>query len=243
MSDKPFLKEEIIFGNYALIKSTKEDADFNRPVFAINWFNTNPKWMYNLYNLLAARSVFKIGGKVFFKGEVIKTFQGRDEDARNMLLIINYPSAFNFLELAKDRYFQLVSIFRIIAVRKFSFGFTERLSGEKALENTVSNFDKSKAYAVMHFKSGQLLSNFLPPLKFIAESSDSRIHYAGQVSSLLYSGNKNGEEMQVPCLLDGIILLEGDSNARLEAMMTEPIFQKLITQFDSSYIALVKRTL
>ena len=243
MNNKPFLKEGIIFGNYALIKSVKEDADFSRPVYAINWFNANPKWIYNLYNFLAARSVFKIGGKVFFKGEFIKTFQGKDEDSRDMLLIVNYPSGIKFLELVKNRYFQLVSIFRIMAVRKFSFGFTDRLDSEKALENTYSKFDQSKAYAIIHFKATQLLSEIFPQIKNIAESHDIKIHYAGQVSSLLYSGNRSGEETQVPCLFDGIILLEGDSYPRLEAMMVGPIYQELSAQFKSSYIALFKRTM
>lgn len=243
MNNKPSLKEGIIFGNYALIKSVKEDADFSRPVYAINWFNANPKWIYNLYNSLAARSVFKIGGKVFFKGEFIKTFQGKDEDSRNMLLIVNYPSGIKFLELVKNRYFQLVSIFRIMAVRKFSFGFTDRLDSEKALENTYSIFDQSKAYAIIHFKATQLLSEILPQIKNIAESHDIKIHYAGQVSSLLYSGNKSGEETQVPCLFDGIILLEGDSYPRLENMMIKPNYKKVIAQFKSSYIALFKRTM
>ncbi len=243
MNNKPFLKEEIIFGNYALIKSVKEDVDFSHPVYAINWFNTNPKWIYNLYNFLAARSVFKIGGKVFFKGEVVKTFQGGDEDSRDMLLIVNYPSGIKFLELVKDRYFQLVSILRIMAVRNFSFGFTDRLDSEKILENTYSNFDQSKAYAIIHFKATQLLSKILPQIKTIAEPHDIKIHYAGQVSSLLYSGNRSGEETQVPCLFDGIILLEGDNHARLENMMIKPNYKKVIAQFESTYTAFLKRTI
>ena len=243
MSDNPFLKEEIAFGHYALIKSVKENESFRDPVYAINWFNTNAKWIYNFYNLLAARSVFKIGGKVFFKGEWVKTLRGTDEDSRSMLLIVNYPSALKFLELVKDRYFQLISIFRIMAVRNFSFGFTDRLDSEKDWENTGSDFDRSKAYAIIHFKATQLLSEHLPEIKNIAESHDVKIYYVGQISSLLYSGNRSGEETQVPCLLDGLILLEGNNCSQLEAMVIAPQYQELSAQFESSYIALLKRTM
>ena len=243
METKHSLKEEIAFGNYALIKPVIKNTDFNHPVYAINWFNTNPKWIYNFYNFLAARSVFKVGGKVFFKGEMIKPFQGADEDSRDMLLIVNYPSGFKFLELIKGRYFQWISIFRIIAVRKFSFGFTSRLDSEKTLENTYSNFNKSKVYVMIHFKAHQPLSNFLPQLNLITESNNIKIHFAGQISSLLYSGDKGGKETQVPCLFDGIILLEGNSDAQLQAAMVKENYQNLIGEFESSYIAFLKRTL
>ena len=42
--------------------------EIESPLFAINWFDTRIAIVYHLYNLLAASRVFKIGGKVLFRG-------------------------------------------------------------------------------------------------------------------------------------------------------------------------------
>jgi uncharacterized protein (DUF1330 family) len=243
MENLQVIKQEVIFDNHALIKQVKKDVGLDRPIYAINWFDTRMQWMYDFYNLLAAQSVFKIGGKVFFKGKVVKKLSGSAEDSRNMLLIVNYPSAIRFMDLMKDNFFILVSVLRELAVKDFSFGFTARLDSQEPLPEKRSTFDRSKAYAMHHFRTDMPLTEFLPRLHEIAAGNGVKVHYAGQISSLLFAQNQQGKETQVPCLMDGILLYEADHDALLETMISGEQYRQEIAQLDSSYIALLKRTM
>jgi uncharacterized protein (DUF1330 family) len=243
MENPQVIKQEVIFGNHALIKQVQKDVGLDRPVYAVNWFDTRMKWMYDFYNLLAAQSVYKIGGKVFFKGQVVKKLAGSEEDSRNMLLIVNYPSGIRFMDLVKDKFFVLVSLLRELAVKDFSFGFTQRLDSQEPLPSKRSYFDKSKVYAMHHFRSDIPLSEFLPRFQEIATENAVNLHYAGQISSLLFAQNNQGKETQVPCLMDGILMFETDHTAPLETMLTGKEYQAEIEKLESSYIALLKRTL
>jgi hypothetical protein len=239
------IKEHVILGNFAVIKSTKLDVTLDQPMYAVNWFNTRFKWMYDFYNLLAAPSVFKIGGSIFFKGVVTKTLYGIETDSREVLLIVNYPSGKNFLNLVKGKLFILVSLLREAAVKQFSFGFTERID-RFALPPSRSKkrkFDRSKSYAIHHFKTEKPITAFFTIISVYAESKGIKIDYAGQTSSLLFSENREGKDKQVPCLMDGLILFEGDTEELVEEFLMSTGFQNEIAQLKSSYIALLKRTI
>jgi hypothetical protein len=239
------IKEHVILGNNAVIKSIQTDVPLEQPVYAVNWFNTRFKWMYDYYNLLAAPSVFKIGGSIFFKGVVTKTLYGNEADSREVLLIINYPSGNNFLKLVKGKFFLLVSLLREIAVKQFSFGFTKRLDSTvpSLNENRKRKFDPSKSYAIHHFKTDKPIVIFLAIISIYAQSKGIKIDYAGQTSSLLFFENRKGRDKQVPCLMDGLILFEGDKEKQVEEFLMSKGFQDKIAQLESSYIALLNRVM
>ncbi len=180
---------------------------------------------------------------MFFKGEVFKTLYGNHEDSREMLLIVNYPSGNRFLDLMKDKYFLMVSVLREMAVQEFSFGFTERLDNNMSLQNSRENLDRSKAYAIHHFKTEKSVNNFISIIQKSAESNGVEIIYAGQINSLLFSQNSAGKETQVPCLLDGLILFKSDSDRKLEEYLNSQDYGENIGLFDSSYIGLLNRTM
>jgi hypothetical protein len=235
------IKEHVVFGNHAVVKSIKEDVSLDEPVYAINWFNTRSRWMYDFYNILASRSVYKIGGKVFFKGTVAKTLRGTNENSREVLLIVNYPSGVRFLDLMKDWYFIVVSVLRELAVKQFSFGFTQRLDRDAVQQNGNIGFDRSKSFAIHHFKTDKPVPAFIPMIQMAAESKGIVVYYAGQTSSLLFAQNKAGKDTQIPCLLDGLLVFEGDKDSELENFLSSDYYQKNIAQFDSSYMALLNR--
>ena len=239
------IKGHVFGGNYAVIKSVKEDVSLSEPIYAVNWFNTRFKWMYDFYNYLAAPSVFKIGGSVFFKGVVTKTLYGSEDDAREVLLVVNYPSGNNFLKLVEGKFFVLVSILREIAVKQFSFGFTERLDSSAPNPNGKKRrkFDPSKSYAIHHFRTNKSIADFISVIRLVAESEGVKVDYAGQTSSLLFAQNRNGEDTQVPCLLDGLVLFEAKSDNQLEEFLMSQGYQSEIAQWGSSFIALLNRTM
>ncbi len=130
-----------------IIKAVSPQISLKEPLYAVNWFDTKSKILYNLYNLLASKSVYKVGGKAIFKGIVLEKIQGKQEDHREMLLIVKYPSAYSFKSLIDSLYFKLVSILRIKAVLNFNFGFTKvYASSYKQIE------DKAKTYAIHHLE-------------------------------------------------------------------------------------------
>ena len=98
----------------------------DEPIYAINWFNTKSSLVYDFYNKLAVGCVRKIGGAPFFKGRHIKTLHGREEDRRDVLLVVRYPALKNFLTMLESKVFQGVSVIRMAAVDEFTFGFTKR---------------------------------------------------------------------------------------------------------------------
>jgi len=108
------------------IRSVHSDANLDESFYAINWFSTKMEWLYHFYNFLAVRSVLKVGGKPFFKAKVTETLVDDNRGRRDLLLIVNYPNGKKFISLMESTYFKMVSIFRILSVKRFTFGLTIR---------------------------------------------------------------------------------------------------------------------
>ena len=94
-------------------------------IHAINWFDTRSLWLYNVYNRLAAGSVARIGGQPLFKARLVEVLRGNVSDRRETLLLVRYPGVSQFASMLSDRRFQLTSVLRELAVRRFSFGLSE----------------------------------------------------------------------------------------------------------------------
>lgn len=141
------------------ITATKPDARLDLPTYALNWFDTRSLCLYNTYNFLAASSVLSIKGLPFFKARVNQVLQGSDESRRDVLLIVRYPSAHAFKRMLESRYFQVVSVLRIVAVKHFTFAFSQRKDiddqqqGLTAEDNQRIRIKPAKSYVVHHFQS------------------------------------------------------------------------------------------
>lgn len=217
-----------------IIRATKPEISLEKEVFAVNWFNTKRKSVYNLYNRLASGSVIKVGGKPLFKGEVTKKLLGDDKDHRSMLLIVNYPSVYSFKNLLDSTYFKLVSILRVSAVDHFNFGFTHK--NDIKLEQTT---DKSKAYAVHHFKGNN--NDWIIKALEIASKHEVKPMFSGTVAALLHAENSGEKTKQVPCIFDGVLLWHAENEAMLNAFFSDNDFQTLIKKTSSSYIGFLNR--
>jgi len=218
-----------------LIKSTVEDVDLQEPLYAINWFSTKMEWLYHLYNLLASRSVTKIGGKPFFKGKICEIIVDDVGVHRDLLLIVNYPGGGAFKALMESTYFKIVSLLRVLAVKDFTFGFTQM--------RAVDSFNKSadlSHYLVHHFKSKD--SNVdSASLLILSVPSDVRIKYAGEMVANLYSQRKSKNPEVVPNLMDGIVVFESASKDSLLSMIQSADYRRCLSELSSSYIAFIHR--
>ena len=219
--------------------------DINGPLFAINWFDTRLAFVYHFYNLLAAKRVFRIGGKVMFKGKCQQTIGGDTEMARQFLLIVNYPSGTRFMDLLADRIFQLVSVFRIMAVKRFSFVFHKRRKIHQTPEPGQS-FDKSDCYAVLHFKKpgAETFENRLAELDSIATSHHAEIFFAGSMAGQVSLVKKSsGEGDPMPFITDGTILLKTSNQQLMTKFFDSAEMQKFLTAAPSYFASYIKRTM
>lgn len=231
------IKCDVSKSTKVIIRAKEATTNLDEPLYAINWFSTKIEWLYHLYNFLAVRSVRKIGGNAFFKGKITQTILDEHNSSRSLILIVRYPSGQNFKALFGSTYFKLVSIFRILSVKDFTFGFTKK----ERLDKTGQLSDNLK-YAVHYFKAKNINDVFFT--KFETVSGDKiKIKYAGKMIAQLFSQQGDQPERQVPNLMDGIVIFEAASEAVFSEMFNSPKYQSLIQEMESSYIGLIKRTL
>lgn len=218
------------------IKSTDNGVPLTAPVYAINWFDTKRLWLYNIYNMLAKGSVIKVGGKPFFKGYITDVLLGDESGRRDVLLIVNYQSARHFMRMLESTWFKLISIVRLVSVEKFNFGFTRRTdSGTVSADN-----DKNKVYAIHHYRAAEDLT---ARLEALVEAENAEVYYAGRISALLYSGDSLQAKQQVPCLMNGVLILRADKREQIEHLINSDAYQAVVAQTESSFIATLDRTL
>ncbi|MFK7778772.1 MAG: hypothetical protein QM501_11760 [Gimesia sp.] len=236
---EPAIERKITSSTTIVLRGT--DAVAGTPLFAINWFNTRWAGLYHFYNFLAASSLFRIGGKVFFKGRVIEMLRGDPSLARDHLLIVNYPSADAFLNLVAGRYFQIISVFRMLAVRDFSFVFHRRVNGPSILKEERQIFDESKAYAILLFRSSSPLTECLQALEPVL--SEQSIHFSSERSVTMTIEGKNGKSQEMPYVTEKVLLFVADDISTLKQMLTLDQFTQAIAGFHDVFLATIRRTM
>jgi len=220
-----------------LIRGRNSEVDLNSPIYAVNWFSTKVEWLYHLYNVLASKSVLKIGGRAFFKGKITQTILDEKSTARELLLIVRYPRAQNFKTLIESTYFKIVSILRIASVKDFSFGFTH-----KAFSNPASTSKDKLFYAVHHFQVSKVDASIFNTINVLSGTTVT-IKYAGLMVADLLSKKESHDPRQVPNIMDGLVLYEAENGDDITAMFASQAYKTLIENLDSSYIGFIKRTL
>ena len=216
------------------IKAKKAEVNLNQPLYAVNWFSTKVAWVYHFYNFLASKSVKKIGGEGFFKGKIVKTILDKNNSRRDLILIVRYPNGNGFKNLMEDTYFKIVSLFRMIAVKDFSFGFTSKQSISE------SKLNDNLFYVVHHFKTTNEMI-YAQFDKFL--SKDVSIKYSGKMIAELQSKKVDKKVEKVPNIMDGIVIYESKSEEKILNMITKNEYQEIIKGLDSSFIGTVKRIL
>lgn len=217
------------------------DAVAGTPLFAINWFNTRWAGLYHFYNYLAASSLFRIGGRVFFKGRITETLRGDRSLGRKHLLIVNYPSAQAFLDLVAGRYFQVISVLRMLAVRDFSFVFHRRINGPLLIEQQRQQFDTNQAYAILHFRSSHPLTECVHRVESVVDAQS--IHFVSERAVTVAIEGKNGTCQELPYVTEKTILIVADHNADLMKMITQDQFTEATAEFHDVYLATLRRTM
>jgi len=218
-----------------IIRATKKDINLNEPLYAINWFSTKSEWMYHLYNILAIRSVRKIGGKAIFKAKVKKTIIDEANGKRDLILIVRYPTGQNFKSLMESTYFKIVSVFRILSVSKFTFCFTHKLEIE-----TESKKQNKRHFAVHHYKTEMDYKSILEQFKLLMPENIS-IKYSGYAVATLNKEEHGKPIEQIPNLMDAIIIYHANEEKTLIDFFADDRYKKIQERFQSSNISLLNR--
>ncbi len=221
------------------IESIKQNICLSQPLHALNWFDTRRPWLYHLYNRMAINSVKKIGGLPVFKGRVDQVLVDEGELRRDILLIVQYPQARRFLDLVENRYFQLVSVLRLLAVNRFTFSFSHRYDvKDTALLDQVAS---CPVYAVHHYQQTLTDSVSLVLLRELTEKHGVTLLFASDVVAHLYSQTDGQAAEKTPCIMDGCLLLGADNIEALQSLVNDATYQDIMRSFSCSFIATLNR--
>jgi len=234
------VERRITRGTKIVLQSVQDADVLKNPLFAINWFNTRSLWLYNFYNWVASRSLFKVGGKVLFKGRVMETLLGSPEDRREILLIVNYPSGERFLDLLSGRFFQITSLLRLAAVRDFSFVLNQRIDGPALLENRNQTFDASRAWAVHLYSSDRDVHEEVQLLRTFAAQDRLTLHFASLRAVIVHSEDNNGSQKPFDHVTDRVVILEAENQEQLRTAVSGS-YHEFTTSVSGSYIGLLNR--
>lgn len=236
------MKRQITRGTTIVLEAVLNPDVLTQPLFAINWFNTRSRWLYHFYNMVASSSVFKVGAKVLLKGRVTETLSGSPENAREVLLIVNYPSGERFLDLLADRYFQLTSLLRMLAVRDFSFVMNRRLGGPELLEHQTQPFNVDHAWAVHHYSSVRDIDEEFQTLCHIARENGVVVHFSSYKAVTVNVQDRHGTCNTINHVTDRVVILEADSENQLRTAINGP-YREFTESVQNSYIGVLHRTL
>lgn len=243
-SPRQQLERKITGSISAIIEGELDEIE--SPLFAINWFDTRLAWVYHFYNWLASSRVFKIGGKVFFKGKNVQTVSGNQSLARKFLLIVNYPSGHAFLDLLSDRVFQIVSLVRILAVKQFSFVLQKRLGAPQLLSDKIPKIEEpARAYAVLHLVGVDktLHESTKQELSKIASANQCDLMFYGHESGRVATAKTGAEPSRVEYVTPATAVFGAANQADLLKLFKSSEFETFANQLDDHYAALLKRTM
>ena len=228
------------------IRIRGEEAVIQNPLFAINWFDTRVAFIYHLYNMLAGPRAFKVGAKALFKGKHQRTLYGNPDLQRNFLLIVNYPSANHFLDLASDKVFQVFSVLRIAAVKRFSFVLQQRHHGQQLLTDRTPKDNKQGSYAVVQISaSPQNLDSANPPdttspadlaaaIGSLAKQKNVELFFAGSAAGRVSTVGQDDQESALLAITEHTFVFSASSDAALSDFLVSNEFQSLIGISDQS---------
>lgn len=227
------------------IIASDEQVSLSEPAYALNWFNVRYAWLYDFYNFVGTRSVRQVNGIPIFKATVGRTLHGDPSDYRDRVLIVRYPDANHFKTMLENRYFQVVSLLRLVAVKAFTFALSQRTDLTDSIRRPIDNADTlniptSTTYAIHHFRC-EKNNTISDMVKLTANQHGVKLGFSSQVSAHLHSQSKGKEPEVTPSLMTHCLILQADSTTSIEKLVATTDYQALIQVTQSSFIALLER--
>ena len=235
MGDNNSLKRQLTKSISIEVIPVNGKLEITNRVWAINWFNYKSKWLYTLYNKLAAKFVIRVGGQLLFKGHNQKTLLGEASFARQTLLIVTYPSVKIFLDMLLIKAFQLVSLLRVKAVKDFVFGFTKRVDYYETIATPL--LDTNLLYLVYH-SQGTINQGLIVEL---AKSNGMKTFFSGQKIAQIERSEVGKEPVLAPFFMDGIMVFVSETEKDILSFVESNDFTKMIEANSNNYAAIFTR--
>lgn len=228
---------EINQSTSVVITAANGESELDQPLYAINWFDYKSSFLYKLYSILVLSDVRAVGGKPIIKGEVLEKWEGEDNLDRKVLLVVKYPSADQFLKMVGKKTFQLKSLIRMKAVKRFVFGFTKKAAHSRAASKPGLN----DHYLVHLFQGTKGQAGSAATVEQLTETGASIYFYGTKTASLGRKRSDRDVEQQ-PFLLDGVLILHARSLDALHKVRDHQAFSSFKEAHQVNNIYLLKRT-
>ncbi|MGK5094824.1 hypothetical protein WDW89_22790 [Deltaproteobacteria bacterium TL4] len=239
---KPLISQNISKYLKVAVQGITNDVDLNTPLWAINWFDLRSKRSYDFYNILAQPFLLKVKGRAHFKGHLLKKLEGYTHYDREMLLIVYYPGADSFLTMVTKKAFQALSLFRLLGVRHFVFGFTERMDAGPLPPEMPRKYKGKSIYLVHHFQvETTALPHFHENLPTLTEKYGTVLHFAGSTKGRLGTIKGKSEVKTVPFFMDGIFVIKAPDQAAVAKLLEDPVYQNFRNQAKTNSLYLFGR--
>lgn len=138
-------------GRSIAVAATGPEADLHDTLYAVNWLDLRRPWLYKVYGLLTFPLARRAGARVLFKGDRIEVLSGNDPVGET-LLMVSYPNAEGFLDLATRPSFAVLSLLRRAALSRFRFAFFARWDDGPEPPANPRRHRGSDAYLVQGFE-------------------------------------------------------------------------------------------
>ena len=222
---------KVIGSTSVLIKTEKDGHTLNDELIAVNWFDTKTEWLYHLYNTLASKSVKKIGGIPLFKAKVLEDISD-DRYRREILLLVKYPNGNAFKQLMQSNYFKVVSLLRMQAVKRFTFGFTKAI--------VQPQFRKTyQHYAIHNYTSSSDKDVVMENMEEIQQGNISVLYKGYTFASL--SKVSNGEPEKIESIVDNIIIYGAEDKQQLSDFLNSDSYSSHFGTQQNEYKGFIKR--
>lgn len=228
-----------LLGQDVTITGLSPEVNLDDYLWTFNRSNVRIRWMYDLYLRMATGVAYRMGARFYFMGYESKCLQTDPEIARNIWLLIAYPTADNFLNLFVNLFFQSMNLtIGTISISDRLFGFAKRLDKGGSLLDKRIDYTGDKSYLIHYFKKPgeHPLAPHKSALSEAAVAQGATVFFMGErVGTLSIGGTA------LPSPSDGAIIFEGPDEATLESLLAQPAYQAFMEQTTGDYIALYER--
>ena len=225
----------------ACLEPLGSDEHLNEPLYAINWFNTRWSFLYTFYTMLAAWPVARSQSRLWLKAKHRSILSGSPQDQRSMLLIVRYPAARHFLDLLSNKFFQVISLLRELAVKQFSFVLNHRVPSSR-FSHDLPPLPEGTAIAVHHFSSQKPFLDDLNMIGALIDGSQVSICMASHKSVQVVLERAGEVRTALPFSTDKVVIFSGPDFEELEFWLAGPSYTAFIASLSSSYVATLERT-
>ncbi len=239
MSQELPSKTRKLLGIDVTVTGQSPKVDLDGYLWTFNRSNVRIRWMYDLYLRMATGLAYTIGARIYFMGYQSKCLRDDPEIARNIWLLIAYPTADHFLRLFVNPLFESMNLtIGNLSIKERLFGFSKRLDNGAMPSDHRTEYKGDKSYLIHYFKKpgDQPLAKHKQAINEAAVTQGTTVFFMGERVATLRVGSKAFSSPS-----DGAMIFEGPDETTLESLLAQPAYKAFLEETTSDYIAFYER--